>query len=348
MPPRGPCPRRWPARKPPATHRPRLHRHGHPALAEVARNIPERAALARNGPEARAWGAHEPHSTHPARFRAARRRRGRAPSPPRASAPFAAAVPGAAAAPVLSELPYGDVTVDSALHRAQLENTHEVLMNLSEDSLLKPFRQMAGQPRAGRRTSAAGTTTIPTTTGTGTMRALRPVRPSASGCRRSPATMRSRARQPARAKVLRLNRLYAATIGDGFYDKNRFPAYCYDKLLLGLIDSQALAGDGDAVPHPRAHHRVRRSRTCRRTRSTASCRGGPARISRIAGMSPTPIPRTCSSPIGAAPADATAISRCASSTTRAGSTRSRAARTCSPASMPTATSTPCRRRCRPT
>ncbi len=40
-----------------------------------------------------------------------------------------------------------------------------------------------------------------------------------------------------RDKVLRLNRLYAQTISENFYDKNRFPAYCFDKLLLGLIDS---------------------------------------------------------------------------------------------------------------
>jgi DUF1680 family protein len=48
------------------------------------------------------------------------------------------------------------------------------------------------------------------------------------------------------AKVLRLNRLYANTIDGGFYDKNRFPAYCYDKLVLGLLDSHRLAADGDA------------------------------------------------------------------------------------------------------
>lgn len=49
-----------------------------------------------------------------------------------------------------------------------------------------------------------------------------------------------------RDKVLRLNRQYAATISDGFYDKNRFPAYCFDKLTLGLIDSHQFAGDPDA------------------------------------------------------------------------------------------------------
>src|SRR5271167_2659630 len=44
---------------------------------------------------------------------------------------------------------YGDVTLTSDLHEKQLHNTHAVLMELSEDSLLKPFRQMIGQPAPG-------------------------------------------------------------------------------------------------------------------------------------------------------------------------------------------------------
>src|SRR5256885_11755108 len=47
------------------------------------------------------------------------------------------------------EFGYGEVTLDSALHQAQLQNTHDVLMSLSDDSLLKPFRQMAGQRAPG-------------------------------------------------------------------------------------------------------------------------------------------------------------------------------------------------------
>ncbi len=31
-----------------------------------------------------------------------------------------------------------------------------------------------------------------------------------------------------------------------FYEKNRFPAYCYDKLVCGLIDSHKFVGDPDA------------------------------------------------------------------------------------------------------
>jgi len=63
----------------------------------------------------------------------------------------AASCGAAAAAPTapLAELGYGDVTLISEPHEAQLRNTHEVLMSLSEDSLLRPFRQMAGQPAPG-------------------------------------------------------------------------------------------------------------------------------------------------------------------------------------------------------
>jgi DUF1680 family protein len=49
-----------------------------------------------------------------------------------------------------------------------------------------------------------------------------------------------------RDKVLRLNRLYAQTLSGDFYEKNRFPAYCYDKLVCGLIDSHQYIGDPDA------------------------------------------------------------------------------------------------------
>jgi len=163
----------------------------------------------------------------------------------------------------LAEVSYGDVTITSTMHQAQLANTQEVLMSLSEDSLLKPFRQMAGLPAPGEDLGGwynydpdydwhrddAGF--APGATFGQWVSAL---------CRYHAIT----GSQAAREKVLRLNRLYAATISGSFYEKNRFPAYCYDKLLLGLIDSQQLAGDRTAfavldrttraaVPHlPRA------------------------------------------------------------------------------------------------
>ena len=53
--------------------------------------------------------------------------------------------------------------------------------------------------------------------------------------------------QAAKEKVLRLNRLYAQEIDGQFYVNNRFPAYCYDKLVCGLMDSHQFVGDPDAL-----------------------------------------------------------------------------------------------------
>lgn len=118
-------------------------------------------------------------------------------------------------------------------------------MELSEDSLLKPLRQMAGQPAPGVDLGGwyhYDPDYDPNTVTTG----------FAPGCTfgqwvsalaRIYAITGSSA---TRDKVLRLNRLYAQTISGDFYDKNRFPAYCYDKLVCGLIDSHQFAGDPDA------------------------------------------------------------------------------------------------------
>jgi hypothetical protein len=50
---------------------------------------------------------------------------------------------------LLEQFDYGDVVLAGDLHNQQLEQTHSVLMGLSDDSLLKPFRQMSGQPAPG-------------------------------------------------------------------------------------------------------------------------------------------------------------------------------------------------------
>lgn len=145
----------------------------------------------------------------------------------------------------LGEFSYGAVDLHSNLHEQQLSETHAVLMGLSDDSLLKPFRQMAGQQAPGEdiggwyrydpnydgHTFDAGF--APSATFGQWISALA----RAHAIDRNPAT---------RDKVLRLNRLYAQTISRGFYEKNRFPAYCYDKLVCGLIDSHTYVGDPEA------------------------------------------------------------------------------------------------------
>jgi DUF1680 family protein len=146
---------------------------------------------------------------------------------------------------VLNEFGYGDVTVSSELHERQLHETHKVLMELDEDSLLKPFRQMAGQPAPGTDlggwyhynpdydSNMVDTGFAPSATFGQWVSALARYYAITA----DPAT---------REKVLRLNRLYAQTICADFYEKNRFPAYCYDKLVCGLIDSHQYVHDPDA------------------------------------------------------------------------------------------------------
>ncbi len=156
------------------------------------------------------------------------------------------AAPQPAAPPTfLREIPYGDITLVSEPHQRQLRQNLSLLMSLNEDSLLKPFRAMSDQPAPGTslggwykydpaydyRKDDAGF--APTHCFGQWVSAL--------------ARMYAIDRQPeVRAKVLRLNGLYAETLSGLYYERNRFPAYCYDKLVCGLMDSHVLANDPDA------------------------------------------------------------------------------------------------------
>ena len=153
----------------------------------------------------------------------------------------------------LSEFEYGDVVLSSDIHNSQMEQTHAVLMDLSDDALLKPFRLMTGRPAPGEdiggwyrydpnydwRTFDAG------------------FAPSATFGQWVSSLARNYAitgDAKIRERVLRLNRLYAETISGDFYVNNRFPAYCYDKLVCGLIDSHKYVERSRRLPHSGADH----------------------------------------------------------------------------------------------
>ncbi len=160
-----------------------------------------------------------------------------------ASATHAVALP---VRPALREFGYGDVTLADGAQEQQRRATHDLLMALDEDSLLKPFRQMAGMKAPGAEL--------------GGWYRYNPdydwrnhfddgFAPAATFGQWVSALARGYAIDrdaSTRAKVLRLNQLYARTISGDFYANNRFPSYCYDKLVCGLIDSHQHAGDRDA------------------------------------------------------------------------------------------------------
>lgn len=162
-------------------------------------------------------------------------------------AAVAAALPGqvlAQAKPsLLQQFAYEDVDLHSPLHEEQLNQHLALLMSLKEDSLLKPFRQMIGKPASG--TEMGGWYSYdPVNCGIDQAYA-----PSATFGQWVSALSRMYAIKRTaqiREKVLRLNRLYATTIDGQYYDKNRFPAYCYDKLLCGLMDAHEFVRDPDA------------------------------------------------------------------------------------------------------
>jgi uncharacterized protein len=145
----------------------------------------------------------------------------------------------------LQQFDYSQVTLHSELHEKQLENTRAVLLGLNEDSLLKPFRQMSGQPAPGNDLGGWYTYNPDfdfRKGGDG-------FAPSATFGQWISALSRMyaiRKDDAVRRKVLRLNRLYSESISGDYYEKNRFPTYCYDKMVCGLIDSHRYIGDPDA------------------------------------------------------------------------------------------------------
>src|SRR3984885_2622986 len=151
------------------------------------------------------------------------------------------------AAGPLSEFSYGDVLMASDLHESQLMTTHAVLMALSEDSLLKPLRQMSGMPAPGEDLGGW----YDYDPGYDYRKHFdRGFAPACTFGQWVSALARAYAingDEETRQKVIRLNRLYAQTISADFYIKNRFPAYTYDKLLIGLLDSHTYVKDPQAL-----------------------------------------------------------------------------------------------------
>jgi len=139
--------------------------------------------------------------------------------------------------PDLTAFPYGAVELLAGPLKRQFDENHSFFLNLSEDRLLKIYRQRAGLPAPGEDMGGWYDDFCPGASFGQYLSALA----------RFAAATRSK---PTREKVRRLVRGYAQTVdptGKFFVDL-RYPGYTYDKLILGLLDAHTWAGDETAVP----------------------------------------------------------------------------------------------------
>jgi len=152
----------------------------------------------------------------------------------------------------LAEFGYEQVEVRGERQVSQRENVSGVLMGLDEDSLLKPFREMAGQPGPGANlgTSLGGWYAWNPTydfhhDDTGFAPASQ-FGQWMSAIARMQASSRfggGAGRPEMRERVVRLNGLMAETISPEYFAKTRFAAYTLDKLVCGAMDAHRLLGD---------------------------------------------------------------------------------------------------------
>ena len=144
--------------------------------------------------------------------------------------------------PPLSQFGYGEIELLEGPLREQFDRNHAFYLALDEDSLLKPFRQRAGLPAPGDDMGGwyswapLADLDKPGNNGFAPGHSFGQY---LSGLARDYAATGDKATQQ---KVHRLVSGFAPAIKPHFWDDNRFPAYTYDKISIGLIDAHQFAG----------------------------------------------------------------------------------------------------------
>ncbi len=143
----------------------------------------------------------------------------------------------AQAAP-LSEFSYAQVQLAPGRLQQQFEENHQLLLGMNEDSLLRPFRVREGLPAPGAEMGGWYSTY-----------GFAPACPYGQWLSALSRFYAATGHKATGDKIDRLVRGYAATIDpEGrFNQNNRFPAYTYDKLVLGLCEAHAYANHPTAL-----------------------------------------------------------------------------------------------------
>ncbi|MGB8259813.1 MAG: beta-L-arabinofuranosidase domain-containing protein, partial [Terracidiphilus sp.] len=154
----------------------------------------------------------------------------------------------AAARPApLAQFGYADVALTEGPLRQQFDSNHAFYSGLDEDALLKPFRERSGLPAPGGKMggwySWAPLEDLDKPGDNG-FAPCHSFGQYLSGLARDCAATSNSATQQ---KVHRLVQGLGQAISEHFWEGNRFPAYTYDKLSIGLTDAYLLAQAPDAL-----------------------------------------------------------------------------------------------------
>lgn len=147
----------------------------------------------------------------------------------------------------LEELPLGSVRLGEGLPRRQFDQCLSFLLQLSEDSMLKPFREKVGLPAPGEDIGGWYDYDREYDWQSGSGRGFAPGHCFGQWLSALARGYAITGDPLLREKAERLVAGYAATISGRFYDDLRFPAYTYDKLLRGLLDVHLLCGYAQAL-----------------------------------------------------------------------------------------------------
>ena len=153
-----------------------------------------------------------------------------------------------AVTPPLSVFGYSQVQLLDGPFRVQFDQNHKLFLNLSEDGLLKPFRQRQGLPAPGPDLGGwyDNADDFDEKTNFHAFIAGHSFGQYLSGLARAYAVTGSK---PTQEKVHRLVRAFAETVEPSgkFYVDYRLPGYTFDKTCCGLIDAHQFAADPIAL-----------------------------------------------------------------------------------------------------
>jgi uncharacterized protein len=154
--------------------------------------------------------------------------------------------PTAAQSNKLAQFDYADVQLLDGPMLEQFQHNVSLFLNLPDDNLLKPFRQLAGQSAPGEDMGGWYTPSKdfdPPRNMTGYIPG-HSFGQYLSGLARAYAVTGDKAVQE---KVHRLVTGFAPTVTTKFYDGYCIPAYAFDKTNCGLIDAHQFSGDSTAL-----------------------------------------------------------------------------------------------------